>query len=166
MEKMFCELRNKKGSVLALVLMVMVTIMIIGITAMHDTEIESRISRNYAIYKDNFYRADAAAREAVQLLENAPNPSVQLKPSSGGCLVFIQDVGFDVKNNGGAVAVNSSLVPNAQYLVVFEGIAPESELGMEEETHLYAYTAYGAGSYNLGSDNSTSIVQIGYRRRY
>ncbi len=164
---MFHEFSDKRGSVLALVLMVMVTIMIIGITAMHDTEIEGRVSRNYAIYKDTFYRADAAAREAVQLLENAANPSVQLQPSSGSCLSFIQNVGFDVKNNGSAVAVNSSLVPNnAQYLVVYEGIAPESELGMEEETHLYAYTAYGAGSYSLGSDNSMCIVQIGYRRRY
>lgn len=166
MEKMFCELRNKKGSVLALVLMVMVTIMIIGITAMHDTEIEGRISRNYAIYKDNFYRADAAAREAVQLLENAANPSVQLQPSSGSCLSFIQDVGFDVKNNGDSVAVNSSLVPNAQYLVVYEGIAPESELGMEEETHLYAYNIYGTGFYTLASDTSDCLIQIGYRRRY
>jgi len=161
----FDNLKNQNGSVLALVLMVMVTILIIGITAIHDTAIEGKISRNSTIRSISFYRAEAAAREAIQLLENSDTPLTDLIPGSGSAFAWIQDVGFDVQADAGASAINSGLVPNAQYLVVYDGFAEEGELGMEEDTHLYEYIIYGRGFYDV-RDQSDCMLQVAYRRRF
>jgi len=63
-------INNQQGSVMALALMVMVTLTIVGLTAVNDTVVESSIARNHAIYRMSLYRAEAAVRQAVQIMED------------------------------------------------------------------------------------------------
>lgn len=169
------ELQNQKGSVMALVLMIMVTILIVGIVATHDAVIEGRIARNYMIRKINFYRAEGAVREVQQILDEEPDAD-DLIPADGtvaapGTWLAHGDF-FDAETNAvlddfptygsDSVQISAADAHSMQYLAVFDGIAQESELGLEEETHLFNYILYGRGAT---TDNRQCIIRTGYRKR-
>ncbi|MFZ5562954.1 MAG: pilus assembly PilX family protein [Thermodesulfobacteriota bacterium] len=170
------ELQNQKGSVMALVLMIMVTILIVGIVATHDATIEGRIARNYTIRKVNFYRAEGAIREVQQILDEERDednlvPPDATVPSPAAWLgdKDALDVETDaVLDNFSTYAAVSTQIPAGgfaamQYIAMYDGIAQESELGLEEETHLFAYILYGRGAT---VDNRQCIIRTGYRKRF
>ena len=61
---------NENGFVLVVALLMLVVLTIMGLSASTTTQIELQISGNERVAKDLFYKAEAAAYEAAQLLEN------------------------------------------------------------------------------------------------
>jgi len=160
------EIRNEKGSIMAMVLMIMAVILVIGIIATHETVTEGRIVRNYALAKDNFYRAEAAAKESLQRMDNSTTPLTDLVPSSGGAFGWIHPFGFDLTTAVPTDSNASTLVANAEYLVVYDGVSQGANLDMGEPTRLHSYIVYGRGRTGMATDTSNTVIEIGYRRRF
>ena len=175
---------NQHGSVMALALMVMVTLTIVGLTAVNDTVVESSIARNHAIYRMSLYLAEAAVRQAVQIMEDyTDDPAVtdELMEVSGSWVkhfsnfVFSHDLsgsppGLDWVNmefrDGNYGGFLPCAVNNAGYLVRYEGIAEGSSLDMTDATSLYQFSVYGRGVGPMQNDLTETIVKVGYRMRY
>ena len=70
MQRMVLNLKNEEGTAIVIVLIILVALTLIGVIATSTTVVELQIVRNDALYRQNFYRAESAAIEAVQWLEN------------------------------------------------------------------------------------------------
>jgi len=144
----------------------MALLTIIGVSAINDTTTELQIARNDAIYKINFFQADGSARQAIQMLENMPNPNTALIPSSS-TISWLQNTGFDpdaqTSWDFSSNAAQSDFPSNdAGYFVEFRGIAGGSGKDMTASTNLYEYRAYGRSFANSGD----CMVMTGYRIRF
>ena len=73
MKEIISKLNNEEGSAIVIALIILVLLTMIGITASDNTVIELQIVRNEAIYRQNFYRAEAAVIEAAEILEDTAN---------------------------------------------------------------------------------------------
>ena len=138
----------------------MALLTIIGISATNTTSIELQIAGNDRIYKQNFYRAEAATMEAAQVIENATN--TQLTDRTITALI-IDVVMTDLTNwTSGNFAV-ASIDPNitTNYSMVDRGIAPGSSLD-SSGAQLHEYSIYGLCNAN----NGQSFIVIGYRKRF
>ena len=69
-------LGNEDGSVLVVALLMMVFLSLLGLSSTTTSSIELQIAGNDRSYKQNLYRAEAAAMEAVQRLENETSEQV------------------------------------------------------------------------------------------
>lgn len=179
MKKMIISpINNQQGSVMALALMVMVTLTIVGLTAVNDTVVESSIARNHAIYRMSLYRAEAAVRQAVQIMEDYTEDAAvtdELMMTSGTWVKHYINFDFhdvevgDFRGDDGAVDYGDFLpcaVNDAGYLVRYEGIASGSSLDMTDVTSLYQFSVYGRGVGPMKNDATESIIKVGYRMRY
>lgn len=157
---------NEKGSIMVLVLMVMSTIMVIGMIATHEAVVEGRIVRNYRVAQENFYRAEGAAKEIIQQMDNTGNPTANLIPGGGGTPAWLLPFGFDLNTTGPADATPSTLMANAGYQVVYQGRAPGESGDMSDPTSLYRYGIYGRGGTGKPNDPASTMVELGYQRRF
>ncbi len=184
MKKIAGHINNRRGSVMALALMIMVTLTIVGLMAMQDTIIENTVARNHALYRTTLYAAEATVREAAQVMEDLSenDPQKLLDPSEFDWLhqkkpaFNLGDIDFtnqvDFRGDDGSVehgpfaASNLSTVDDAGYLVQFEGIAPGASLDMTDPTNLYFYCIFGRAVGPMKNDASQAIIKVGYRMRY
>ena len=63
-------LKNEKGSVMVVGMLVLMLASLIGIAAITTSSIEVEVTANDKTHKENFYRAEGAAMLAAQLLED------------------------------------------------------------------------------------------------
>ncbi len=158
---------------MALALMVLVTLTIVGLTAMNDTVLESTIARNHALYRNDLYLAEGAVRQAVQIMEDFANDnSVTDELRSGS---WVQPTTFnigeadfgDFRGDGGAVDFGDFIaanIPNAGFLVQFDKVI--GSLDMTEPTTLYQFFVFGRGVGPMRNDPTEAVVKVAYRIRY
>lgn len=187
MNRIISPTNNQQGSVMALALMVMVTLTIVGLTAINDTVVESTIARNHTLYRQTLYLAEAAVRQAIQIMEdytedNAVTGDLMARPS---VLPWMQhyldfDFGSDVDwaaldFRGDNAVEYGVFVPtllangntNASgYVARYEGIAAGSSLDMTDPTSLYQFSVFGRGVGPMRGDRTEGVVKVGYRMRY
>jgi len=61
---------NQNGSIMVIALLIMATLAIAGLMATEDAVIESRVGRNYAIYKQTTSAAESAGKEFIQAIDS------------------------------------------------------------------------------------------------
>ena len=66
-------LKNEQGAVLLVSLLILVLLTITGIASMRVSNTEVRIAGHETVYQRNFYRAEGATLEAMDLLEAIAN---------------------------------------------------------------------------------------------
>jgi Tfp pilus assembly protein PilX len=75
MEKLIKPLKNEQGYFLILAtIMLLALLTIISIAATHTASTEVQIAGNDTLYQRNVYLAEGAALEAIDRLQNDPNP--------------------------------------------------------------------------------------------
>jgi hypothetical protein len=169
------RLRNEDGAVLVIALMMLVLLTILGISISSTSEVELQIAGNEMRYKENLYRADAAAMECAQVMHETATIDVTTEddfiiPYTDGLTLEAQgwvrdndfweglytDGGTDEYMPGTADAV---LDPdgNSRYVAVYIGVPP----GEDFESGLREFTIYGRST---GIQGSRSIIRMGYRR--
>ena len=154
-------LKNEDGSVLLLAVVILMLLTVMGISATTTSTIEVQIAANDALYKENFYLAEAAVMEAAQRIDDASDND--LLPASTTFSWLTDDtVDMDDPDIMIANSATSSIDPNTRYGVVCEGIAPGGSLDMASPTQLYQYAVYGIYSSNIGQAH----ISIGYRKRF
>lgn len=172
---------------MALALMVMVTLTIVGLMSINDTVMESTVARNHTFYRQSLYLAEAAARQATQMMEdygndNARRGDLNELPS---ILPWVRhkeemmrfganvDMG-DFRGDDGAVdygTFSGSLLAagnnNASgFLVRYDGVDPGDPLSIPKANNKFRYTIWGRGVSAMRNDATEVIIQVGYTMRY
>ncbi|MEW6076335.1 MAG: pilus assembly PilX N-terminal domain-containing protein [Thermodesulfobacteriota bacterium] len=186
MISIFSRIGNQKGSVIAIALMVMMTLLIVGLMSINDTIVESAIARNHTIHRQNFYLAEAAVRQAAQLIEDyRDDPSVvgelTARPRELPWMRhkldfdFGADVDFgDFRGDGGYIDYGSfvpTMLANGNenasgFMARYEGPASGVPIDMNEPTNVYQFSVYGRGVGPTRNDADEVVVKIGYRVRF
>jgi len=168
---------HEGGSVLIVALIMLVLLTLLGIAATTTTEIEMQIAGNERLYKQNLYSAEAVAMECAQSLEDtdleAPNISwlfslgsltkadIRLVDTGDAANPWENPIGVD-----NTIAASSATVSNARYLVVKEGIAAGTSLGLGAGSQVHSYAVYGR-RYNAANPNlGRAIINLGYRKAF
>jgi hypothetical protein len=167
---------NEEGFVLVLSLMILVVLTLLGISANRTSQIEVQIAGNENIMKMDFYKAEAAAHEMAQRLENEHDAN-KLKAARTP-FVWLSASDVDPKTEkerlleGGdewkakSAASKLSVDPQAtvemaalDYGVVKGGEAASLKLS---ETRVYFFKLIGRTT----RDKREKMIEIGYKKRY
>jgi len=155
---------NEQGSALILVMILMSVLAIIGFSSINTTTIELQIVRNERIYQNNFYKAESAALEGLQFLEEATFD--QLDDRSFSTFIWLKqdDDAVDMTDTVNWSAANSALaaIPGSDYSVREKGIASGGSLDMSATSNLYDYVSRGYGY----AQNGKALIEIGYKKRH
>jgi len=163
-------LKNEEGSILVIALLMIALLMLLGMSSTTTSVIEGQIAANEQSYKENFFKAEAAALEAAQRLENE-NDSQTLTDQTPVWLhnndVMTNTSNWDHDDQDGddnAEAASTSIDPNSNtyYSIVDRGVAPGSSLSMSGGTNLYEHAVYGSSQ----TGSAQQLIEIGYRKRY
>lgn len=157
---------NEDGSVIVATLLILVLLTIVGIASTNVSNNEVQIAGHTAAYQQNFYRAEGATIEAIDLLEAVANPKLNppswLEPNLDTVTnTNIQDLDFWKTGTGTVDAADSNL-ENTQYVAVSEGIVSGNSLNMGSST-IHGYIIYGRCS---PPRRGATVVQIGYLKAF
>lgn len=164
---------NQRGSLMFIVLLVMTTLTIMGLMATEDTIMENRVSRNYAINKQNLYMAEGAAKQAAQRLDllSGINEFEELmgqtsslpwvNKTNSGKTFFENSDNWTSAYNPESIVIDSTasnVHANASYVVDFT--PPVVISGDDADVD---YAVYGLAQSN--NDQGEAIVEVGFRKR-
>jgi len=175
------RVHNEDGAVLVVALMMLVLLTILGISISSTSEVELQIAGNEMRYKENLYRAEAAAMVCAQLMDETVEIDVAVEDD--WILSFTE--GEDLEDAGevrdddfwdedvdtddiapGTVQHPTPPAPsldpdgNAHYVALFAGIPP----GEDFESGVREFTIFGRYFDPDRPDLGRSIVRMGYRR--
>jgi type IV pilus assembly protein PilX len=167
------HLSNERGSVMVIALLIMAILTVLGISAINQSNLDLMIAKNERQYKQNFFRSEAAANEAIQRIDNAD--ANDLLPES---------TSLDWLNNDGTwpgtaiedptnwisdptdANVNSmeALVDsNARFAVRTAGLAGGASIDITSPSQLYEFEIHGQ---YFRSEGGWSQIAVGYRKRF
>lgn len=157
-------LKNEEGSLIIMAIMFLVLLTIACLAASSVSISEVQIATSELIYQRNFYKAEAAAMEAAERLENLADPQTTaptwINAVSGG----ITDVNLGNAWAGGdpyvSPAASTIDSANSQYLASYEGIAPGSSVAMNAPK-VHEYSIYGQCS-----DRGVAEIRVGLRKAF
>ena len=158
---------RQNGSVTVLALLVMVILTLVGIGALTTSSTDIIASRNEDIYRENFARAEAAARRAMREIAEQNNDN-------------LVDYGPDWLEN----AADSADIPDPNKDVDWTNISDNTVFDNDSQCRFYVVdvtfvSGTSSGSVSMGKDKrheyaawgrSTTkegevIIQVGYKRK-
>jgi hypothetical protein len=177
--------QKQEGTVLVVALVLLVLLTIIGLSASTTTQIEIMIAGNERVYKQNFYRAEASAMQATQILENTDlkanyaslawllthADTKSLRTDNGlpvNALEYDENFWDDIDTNPSYVAYSLGQADfgtgpdaNTAFFALNNGITAGSSLDMGKSS-VWDFEVYGRSTMRRG-DN---VVALGYRKAY
>jgi Tfp pilus assembly protein PilX len=161
MQKFINPLKNEQGYFLIIsTLMMLGLLTVISIAASNTANTEVQIAGNDAVYQRNFYLAEGAAMEAVDVLENDPNP--RGLPFVDPGLKTIDDENFtnDWEANSQPVTTSLDSSGKTRFRAGYEGTAAGYSLGMgKPKVHEFP-------DYGRTQKQGVTTIKIGYRRAF
>jgi Tfp pilus assembly protein PilX len=154
-------LRNENGYFLIVSTMMLLALLtIISIAASNTARTEVQIAGNDLIYQRNLYLAEGAAMEAVDELQNDPNP--RGLPFVESELKKITDDNFanDWEVNSQAVTTTLDSSGKTRFRVGYEGTPTGYSLGMGK-SRMHGFAVYGHTS-----KQGITTIKVGYRRAF
>jgi hypothetical protein len=158
---------KEDGSILIVALILLVLLTLMGISATTLTDIELQIAGNEMVSRANFYNAEAAAMENIQLLANTGEAITDPTDPSMPWLNLPSELPFpnDITNKDNWTDMNSRVSDNAnngdqRFLTVFEGVIAGDSLDMTR-SRIYTYRVVGKGEINQGQ--GMDLVEMGFR---
>ena len=160
---------DEKGSILIIALVMLAFLTLLGISVTNTSTIEVQIAGNERFHKQNFYRAEAAAMEAAQRLQNESDKQTLINRTA----TWLHDSNTmtDLSNwdhddaglNDNAETADASIDPdNTTYFSVVDlGIITGASLAMGG-TNVHDYAILGLCDRTDGQ----AMVEIGYRKRF
>jgi type IV pilus assembly protein PilX len=160
-------LAKEDGSILIVALILLVLLTLMGISATTLTDIELQIAGNELVSRANFYNAEAAAMENIQLLANTGEA---IKDPTNPSMPWLNlpselPADNDITDQRNWTDANSRVSNNAnngdqRFLTVFEGVIAGDSLDMTR-SRIYTYRVVGKGEINPGQ--GMDIVEMGFR---
>lgn len=169
---------NEEGFVLVLSLMILVVLTLLGISANRTSITEVQIAGNENVIKMDFYKAEAAAHEAAQRLENendanklkaARTPFVWLSASeldpttNDEVLLGGKDEEWDNKSSDSKLANIDPQVDVDMAAVDYGVVKGEKASSLKmSESNVYFYRLIG----RVTREERKKLIEIGYKKRY
>jgi hypothetical protein len=161
MEKLIKPLKNEQGYFLILAtIMLLALLTIISIAATNTASTEVQIAGNDAVYQRNVYLAEGAALEAVDRLQNDPDP--RGLPFVDAGILTVDDDNFteDWETKSQAVTTTMDVGGKTRYRVGYEGTPAGYSLGIGR-SRLHGFAVYGRTE-----KEGVTTIKIGYRRTF
>jgi Tfp pilus assembly protein PilX len=161
MEKLIKPLENEQGYFLILAtIMLLALLTIISIAATHTASTEVQIAGNDTLYQRNFYLAEGAAMEAIDRLQNDPNPRGLSFVESG--IQVIDDDNFtdDWETKSQAITATMDASGKTRFRVGYEGTPAGHSLGIGR-ARLHGFVVYGRTE-----KQGVTTIKIGYRKAF
>jgi Tfp pilus assembly protein PilX len=157
-------IKSEEGSVMVVALIVLAMLTIIGISASNTSTTELQIVRNDLLYRINFYKAEAAAREGAQTVANLAKTSpAEINPgqTSKSWLVDPAADGIDMTTIADvqAVAEPSNVVADAATAYAAAYLGRTGSVAAENESHVYHFNLYGLHA----DDDGRAFIEMGYK---
>lgn len=154
---------NEDGSVVVLALIVLMLLTMVGTSATNTSTLEIQVAGNERHYKQNFYKAEAAALQASQFINNSDTHTETWMLDETFAHTYSPRTNFDDLLNWTDLGSLGTEYNNTGALVIYTGIAPWSSLDMTSPTQVRAFSVYGQ-LQNLAR-NDQLIIETGYAKR-
>ena len=171
MKKMISNLNNEEGSAIVIALIILVLLTLLGTVSTKDTVVELQIVRNEAIYRQNFYKAEAAIVELGQIMEDndISTPASYDWLTDIGTASDMEVIGNWNWTPGGNSQLSNNmndgpdLNNNTAQAAIRNGIAGGGSMDMTA-TNLFDFSVYGLFKSTTGQGRS--LIMMGYRKRF
>jgi Tfp pilus assembly protein PilX len=161
MKKITTILNNEDGYFLILAtLMILVLLTILGVAASRTANTEITVAANEMVYQRNFYLAEGALMEAIDILSNstdlADNPPPWLDTTAGALTETNAHTYWDT------TAQNSTIDDsgNTRFVAGVEDIGAGSSLDVDKPT------VRAIGVYGRCERNGVTMIKVGYIKVY
>ena len=165
-------LKNEEGAVIIAALLVLVLLTIIGIASTNISNTEVKISAHEAIHQQNFYRAEGATLQAIDIMEAKSNPETEDPPLAWMTQTLanseslldsgnLYDGTFWDSGSGDAIP-EASTFSDTNFVVVSGGIVEGESLDMGS-TKIHSYTIYGRSA---PPKRGAVTVEVGYLKAF
>jgi Tfp pilus assembly protein PilX len=154
-------LKNEQGYFLIMsTIMLLALLTIMSIAASNTANTEVQIAGNDAVYQRNLYLAEGAALQAVDVLQNDPNPRGLAFVDPG--LKTIDDENFrnDWAANSDPVTTSLDSSGKTRFRAGYEGTAAGFSLGIGTPK------VHGFAIYGRTEKQGVTTIKIGYRRAF
>ena len=159
MEKRIKPLKNEQGYFLILAtIMLLALLTIISIAASNTANTELQIAGNDTVYQRNVYLGEGAAMEAIDWLQNDPNPRGLPFVEAG--IQTIDDNNFTDNWETKSQVVTTTLDTSGKtrFRVGYEGTPAGYSLGVGKPR------VHGFAVYGRTEKQGITTIKIGYRR--
>ena len=159
MKKIYAMINEEKGSAIVLAIMILVIASIIGIESASTSSMEVQISASERDAKLLFYKAEGAAMQAAQEIENAdPDDLIEREESwlNDDNTDLLDESQWDTDN-----AAEGRLGDNTAFGVVDAGVDAGTSLDMGS-SQLHRFMVYG----RCEEKNQSAFIEMGYKRRF
>jgi Tfp pilus assembly protein PilX len=159
--KIAFNLNNEDGYFLILAtLMILVLLTILGVAASRTSNTEIMVSANEMVYQRNFYMAEGALIEAIDILANstdlADNPPDWFEPDAGNLTEANVDTYWDTTAEESSVDDTG----NTRFLAGVEGYGGGGSLDVDKPT------VKAIGVYGRCQRNGVTTIKVGYLKVY
>ncbi len=161
MKKIALILNNEDGYFLILAtLMILVLLTIMGVAASRTASTEITVAANEMVYQRNFYLAEGALMEAVDILSNstdlAENPPDWYETVAG----VLTEANVQDYWDAGAEISTVDDSGNTRFVAGVEGAGAGSSLGVNSPT------VRAIGVYGRCEQNGVTMIKVGYLKVY
>ncbi len=161
MQKLAKPFKNEDGYFLIIsTMMLLALITIISVAASNTARTEVQVAGNNLAYQRNLYLAEGAAMQAVDALENDPNP--RGLPFVDPGLKAINDENFKNEWEANSQAATTGLDSSGKtrFRAGYEGTPPGYSLGVGKPK------VHGFAIYGRTEKQGATTIKIGYRRAF
>ena len=161
MQRQMQFLNNENGYFLIIsTIMLLALITIISVVASNTARTEVQVAANDLTYQRNLYLAEGAAMEAVDQLENAPDPKGLPFVEAGLKALTDENYGADWEANSQAVTATMDSGGKTRFRAGYEGTPAGYSLGMGK-TRMHGFAVYGRTE-----KEGVTTIKVGYRRAF
>ena len=159
-------LASEQGSAVIIAVLFLILMTIIGVTMIQNTSMELQITRNDMVIKDHTHRAEGAALEGSQWIENAP--VTVLEDLSSRTFISQNDLDLTTLNLADGTWQRSEVDPEGTSGPAILGYRIVDETGIVDltQTNLHTYRVYGYYDRPSGMNRGEVLVEIGYKKRF
>jgi len=165
-------LKNEEGAVIIAALLVLVLLTIIGIASTNISNTEVKIAAHEAIHQQNFYRAEGATLQALDLMEGEADPEAADPPlawmtqtlASSASLLDSGDLydGTFWDSGSGDATPEASTFSDTSFIAISGGIVEGESLDMGS-TKIHSYTIYGRSA---PPRRGAVTIEVGYLKAF
>lgn len=161
MQRQMQSFNNENGYFLIIsTIMLLALITIISVVASNTARTEVQVAANDLTYQRNLYLAEGAAMEAVDRLENNPNPRGLSFVEAGLKVMNDQNYTDDWETNSQAVTASMDSGGKTRFRAGYEGTPAGFSLGMGKSR------VHGFAVYGRTEKEGVTTIKVGYRRAF
>ena len=164
--------KNEEGVVMIAALLILVLLTIIGIASTNISNTEVKIAVHELIHQQNFYRAEGATLQALDLMEGTGNPETKDPPLTWMTQTLANSESLlasgDLYNStfwdsgSGDATPEASTFSDTRFVVVSGGIVEGESLDMGS-TKIHDYTIIGRSA---PPNRGAVTIEVGYLKAF